>query len=138
MSDSDCVFCKVIAGDLPSHKVYEDDTLVAILDISPINPGHTLFIPKVHSTNIAEMSPEDVASLYAAARRVAPAILKAAEAESFNLSTNVGRAAGQVVFHTHVHLIPRHPADGYEPWTRNDKYHQDLASVAERIRANLV
>ncbi len=137
MTDSDCVFCKVLTGELPSHKIYEDDAVLGILDISPINPGHTLFIPKAHTTNIAEMSPEDVGTLFSSARKLAPAILKAAGAESFNLSTNVGRAAGQVVFHTHVHLIPRHPADGYEPWMRNDKYHQDLGTIAEKIREEI-
>ncbi len=137
MTDSECVFCKVIGGDLPSHTLYQDDQLIAILDISPINPGHTLLVPKAHTVNVMEMTPEDTGAVFAAARRLAPAILKSVGAESFNLSTNVGRAAGQVVFHTHIHLIPRHPADGYEPWTRNDKYHQDLGSVAEKIREQL-
>lgn len=137
MTDTECVFCKVITGELPSHKVYEDESILAILDISPLNPGHTLFIPKRHTTNIAEMSAEEVGMLYATARRLAPGMMKSVGAESFNLSTNVGRAAGQVVFHTHVHLIPRYPADGYEPWMRNDKYHQDLGSVAEKMREQM-
>jgi histidine triad (HIT) family protein len=133
----DCIFCKIIKGEIPSQKVYEDDDIIAFLDIRPINPGHTLVVPKTHAANILETSEEDAQKLVAAVKKIAPAILKAVGTESFNLSSNNGRASGQVVFHTHWHIMPRFPADGYEPWSRDDDKHDDLASMAEKIRANL-
>jgi histidine triad (HIT) family protein len=133
----DCLFCKIVAGALPSQNVYEDANVLAFLDIHPVNPGHTLIVPKAHSAGCADIPEEDLTNVMKAAKRIAPGILKTVGADSFNLTTNCGRAAGQIIFHTHFHLIPRFPTDGYKHWRRDTDEHQDLASVAEKIRREL-
>jgi histidine triad (HIT) family protein len=133
----DCIFCKIVNGDIPSHKLYEDEHTLAFLDIRPINPGHALVVPKAHAANILESSDEDMQRVMAVVKKITPSILKTVGSESFNLSANTGRAAGQVVFHTHLHIMPRHAADGYEPWQRDDDGHDDLGTLAQTIRAHI-
>ena len=132
----DCIFCKIIAGDMPAHKIYEDDKAFVFLDIHPINPGHALIIPKKHEENFLKSSEEDMCHLVKVAQKIAPAILKAMGAESFNIGFNVGRGAGQVIFHTHMHLIPRFPADGHELWQGTDDQ-PDFAGLADKIKNEL-
>ena len=111
-SDSDCVFCKIIARAIPAHVVYEDDAVLAFLDISPLAPGHALIVPKGHYGLLTDM-PEAVA---ASMMRMLPELGKAAmtvtQAPGFNILLNNGSVAGQVVGHVHIHLIPRRPDDG--------------------------
>lgn len=105
---SDCLFCKIIEGEIPSLKVYEDEHVFAFMDIMPLTKGHTLLIPKAHCKDLFEM-PEDVArNLYAAAPKVANAIKAAFNPVGMNTVNNNGEAAGQTVFHYHLHLIPRY------------------------------
>lgn len=132
----DCLFCKIIAEDMPAQKVYEDDRVFAFLDIHPVNPGHTLVIPKAHAANLLETAEEDATAMLAAVRKVAPAVMRAAGADSWNLGANSGRAAGQLIFHAHLHVIPRFPADGYEHW-RGPEDHSDLEAMAAKIRGEL-
>ena len=107
---SDCLFCKIINGDIPSVKVYEDEHVYAFMDIMPLTKGHTLLIPKTHCQDLFEM-PEDVAAnLYKAAPKVANAIKAACNPIGMNTVNNNGAAAGQTVFHYHLHLIPRYDA----------------------------
>jgi len=133
---TDCLFCKIIAGEIPSHNIYEDDRVIVFLDIRPINPGHALIVPKSHAADLRESSVGDVCYAMEIVKKLAPAILKTVGADAFNFSANTGAAAGQAVFHTHFHVMPRFDGDGYKPWTREGAA-DDLASVAERIRANL-
>lgn len=112
----DCIFCKIIEGDVPSTKVYEDERVYVFLDIAPNNPGHTLVIPKEHSED-SLTTPDDVlAALHIAAKRVGNALLSVVGAEGINIITNNKKAAGQVVFHTHIHVIPRYSDDGFQHW----------------------
>ena len=136
MSD-DCLFCKIIAGQLPSKKVFEDDKTVAFLDIHPVNPGHTLIVPKAHADTFLQSAPEDMQAVMATAKRLAPAILKSVGADACNVTTNCGRASGQIIFHTHFHVIPRFATDGYKAWQRAGDVHEDLTSLADKIRAAL-
>ncbi len=133
---TDCIFCKIAAGEIPSAKIYEDERTFAFLDIRPVNPGHALIIPKRHATDFASTPAEDIAAIMATAQKLVPAVLGAVGASAFNYSTNNGRDAGQVVFHTHFHLIPRHPRDGHEHW-HGDAQPKDLPGLAEKIRAAL-
>ncbi len=135
---TDCLFCKIIAGDIPSHRVYEDDRVVAFLDIRPLNQGHTLVVPKAHAADALASSDEDMVAVTRAVKKIAPIILRVTGAAGCNISNNNGAAAGQVVFHTHVHIIPRHENDGYAPWRRSDDAVSDPADVATRIREALV
>lgn len=134
---SDCIFCKIIAGELPSSKVYEDEFVVAFLDIQPTAPGHTLIVPKVHCDDVVGCNPDVLAHMVKAAQKVAPAVVKATGAEGFNLGVNNGRAAGQVIFHLHMHVIPRHNNDGLHLWPSGKYEEGKMAEMAEKIRAQL-
>lgn len=134
MNNEQCVFCKIAAGVLPSHKIYETETVMAFLDINPINPGHAMIIPKEHYKDLLDAPEEVVALIAKTARKIAPAILKAVGAEDFNLGVNNGPDAGQAVFHSHWHIMPRFPGDGYEPWKGKPEFTENLPEVAEEIR----
>lgn len=111
MSES-TVFEKIIAGKLPATKVYEDDTVLAFLDIQPLQPGHTLVIPKVPSVDARTTDPDTLAHLMQIAQRIAQAQTDSLKCDGVNLIFNCGAAAGQEVFHTHLHVIPRYTDDG--------------------------
>ena len=134
---SDCVFCKIINGELPSAKVYEDEHVLAFLDLSQVTKGHTLVIPKEHVPNVYELSEEVAANLFRAVPKIANALKKAYEPIGLNILNNNGEAAGQSVFHIHLHLIPRYgKGDGFGAiWkTHNDDYTQeDLQEIAQTI-----
>ena len=117
MSADDCVFCKISAGQIPCRKIYEDESVLAFLDVGPVNDGHTLVIPKAHFEKLHECPDEIVAKLSACLGRIADAVVKAMEAEAYNVLCNNGRAAGQLVGHVHFHIIPRNSGDGvFDRW----------------------
>lgn len=134
---SDCVFCKIINGELPSAKVYEDEHVFAFLDLSQVTKGHTLVIPKEHVPNVYELSEKVAANLFAAVPKIANALKTAYAPIGLNILNNNGEAAGQSVFHIHLHLIPRYgKGDGFGAiWkTHNDDYTQeDLQEIAQTI-----
>jgi len=133
----DCIFCKIIKGEVPSDKVYEDDICFAFLSINPNNYGHTLLIPKKHYANYFE-TPDDVIEYLAIqSKRLGQSIKKAVEAGGMNIITNIERPAGQVVFHTHIHLIPRYDMDGHGHWTPKE-YKTDMAKqIVEKIKKEI-
>jgi histidine triad (HIT) family protein len=110
----DCVFCRIIAGDIPSYKVYEDDYALAFLDINPITRGHALVLPKTHVTKLSKLEGEYLPGLMLALKKVAIAIEDALQPEGLNVFLNQGEVAGQVVPHLHIHLVPRNRGDGLE------------------------
>lgn len=134
---NDCLFCKIISGEIPSEKVYEDEKTFAFLDIHPINAGHTLVVPKAHSKDILEANIDDVSALMATVKKITPKILSAVSANAFNLGVNTGAEAGQVIFHTHLHIMPRQPSDGFKHWRGKDTAKEELAKVASKIRVFL-
>jgi histidine triad (HIT) family protein len=111
----DCLFCRIVAGELPSTKVFENDRVMAIMDIAPWTKGHCLVIPKAHSANIFEIPEEDATEVIKAARSLAGAVKKAMESHGLNLLQSNGRAAWQSVEHFHLHLIPRWFSDSLIP-----------------------
>lgn len=129
-----CLFCKIISGEIPSVKIYEDEFTVAFLDIHPVKDGHTLFVPKAHASDLEHSSAQDLMHVFAAIQKTAPSILKAVGASAFNLHSNIGQAAGQVIFHTHFHLIPRHPDDGLRLWQHKEVTQEELKTVGKNIR----
>ena len=141
MSHDDCIFCKIINGDIPSAKVYEDDEVYAFLDISQVTKGHTLVIPKTHTKNIYETPPEVAKELFARIPVIANAIKEAYQPLGLNILNNNEAAAEQSVFHLHLHLIPRYgDGDGYQlGWTtHSDDYNSDdLQKVAREIGSNI-
>ncbi len=135
---SDCIFCKIVAGDIPAARVYEDGEVLAFLDINPLGRGHTLLIPKTHFARL-EDCPADV--LAAIVRRIpvlAAAILLSVGASAYNILCNNGRAAGQLVEHVHFHIIPRFPGDGavtHRPPLTLDT--SALADISEQIKRHI-
>lgn len=131
----DCIFCKIIKGELPSSKVYEDEHVIAFLDIHPVRPGHTLVVPKVHCSNMLDCDDEVFAHMMKATQKVARAVSAATGAEGFNLGINNGKAAGQIIFHLHLHVIPRSSDDGLRLWGSQEYQEGQMQSIAEKIRA---
>ncbi len=141
MTMSDCIFCKIINGEIPSAKVYEDEHVYAFLDISQVTKGHTLVIPKEHVPNVYELQEDVAKNLFAAVPKLANALKKAYDPVGLNILNNNGEAAGQSVFHIHLHLIPRYgKGDGFGAvWkTHNDDYTpEDLQKIAATIAQNI-
>jgi histidine triad (HIT) family protein len=136
MADQDCIFCKIIAGEIPSHKIDEDDKTLAFMDINPWTRGHSLVIPKAHSRNIYDADPEDLAAAVATAQRVAQRMRDRLNCEGINLVQSSEPVAMQTVFHTHVHVIPRYSDDGLKlPAHPQPAEHEELAGLAEELSA---
>lgn len=134
-----CPFCRIREGTLPAHVLYQDEEVLAFLDISPCTPGHTLVVPRRHAVSLAECPPATVAALFLAAVRLAGAIQEGLGAPGFNLGVNDGRAAGQEVPHVHVHLIPRYGGEGggVQRMVKAQGPVPPLAETAARILATL-
>jgi histidine triad (HIT) family protein len=138
---SDCIFCKIIEGEIPSSKVYEDEHVLAFLDISQVTKGHTLVIPKLHKENIYELTEGLASKVFAAVPKITNAIKAEYDPIGLNLLNNNGEDAGQSVFHFHLHIIPRYgTGDGFGAvWkTHTDQYSpEDLKEIAEGISRHL-
>ena len=131
-----CLFCAIVSGEIPCQKVYEDASTFAFLDIGPVSEGHTLIVPKTHADNLASGSAETAQQLMATVYRIAPAILKAVGADGYNLGMNHGEAAGQDVFHTHLHIMPR-KVGVPRVFTKTHPSPELLAATAAAIREAL-
>ncbi|SDJ43314.1 HIT family protein [Salimicrobium halophilum] len=138
---TDCIFCKIVNGDIPSAKVYEDEEVYAFLDLSQVTKGHTLVIPKQHTKNIYETHPQVASNLFARLPKIASAVKEAFGADGVNIVNNNDEAAHQSVFHLHIHVLPRYgDGDGFGlKWEDNsEKYTQDqlqeaAQSISEKI-----
>ncbi len=136
----DCIFCKIIKGEIPSTKVYEDGRVYAFMDINPIAKGHTLIIPKTHAGNLWEIAPEDLSAVHSAAKTIAGALQKALDAEGVACLQLNGRAVGQVVMHYHLHLVPRvkgAPELPISHWDLKPGDMKEIQSVAMKIAAEI-
>jgi histidine triad (HIT) family protein len=133
------IFSRIVSGDIPSVKVYEDDATLAFLDISPASRGHTLVICKAEHVDLLTIPPELVAAVARTVQHVALAINAALKPDGMNIVQNNGAASGQSVFHYHVHIIPRWDGDQVlRPWMPNQTSPDELRTVADQIRAGLV
>jgi len=138
MSVNDCVFCKMVAGQIPITKIYEDDIVLSFLDIGPISDGHTLVIPKQHFEKLHECPPELLGEICSRLGRIAKAVADAMNAEGYNVLCNNGRAAGQLVEHLHFHIIPRNTGDGvFDRWPAYEYEQGKIEAIAAKIRENL-
>jgi histidine triad (HIT) family protein len=134
MADPDCLFCKIVAGEIPSHRIDEDDKTLAFLDINPWTRGHALVIPKTHSRNLYDVEPADLAAMHATAQRVARRMRDRLASEGVNILQSSEPVAMQTVFHTHVHVIPRYSDDGLRlPAHPQPAEHEELAQLAEEL-----
>jgi histidine triad (HIT) family protein len=135
-ADPDCIFCKVVAGEIPSHKIDEDDKTLAFMDINPWTRGHALVIPKEHSRNVYDVDPADLAAAHITAQRVAKRMRERLNCDGINVLQSSEPVAMQTVFHTHVHVIPRYSDDGLRlPAHPQPAEHEELAGLAEELRA---
>lgn len=132
-----CIFCKIIKGEIPSYKVYEDDYTLAFLDIRPVNAGHTLVISKDHFENIYTLPDETLARLSLTVRKIATAARNSLNADGVNIIMNNEAPAGQVIFHAHFHIIPRFENDGLKHWPQGDLRATEAETILEKIRENL-
>lgn len=128
-----CIFCKIISGELPSSKIYEDEHVVAFLDIRPTRPGHTLVVPKTHCSSMTDCDPKVLVQVIQAAQKIAPAVMKATGVDGFNLGVNNGESAGQIIFHLHMHVIPRKNNDGLHLWPSKEYEEGEMMRIAEAI-----
>ena len=133
--DTDCVFCKIIEGEIPSMRVYEDDRTLAIMDINPVNSGHCLVIPKAHAPTLWDADPEDLQAAIAAAQKVAVALKTVVKPDGLNMLQANGAAAFQSVPHYHLHLIPRWNNDGKGfDWSLVPGDRGQIQAIGERLR----
>jgi len=130
----DCVFCKIVAGDLPCLKIYEDERVMAFLDVTPVSLGHSLIVPKVHAENLLETPEGDLEAIIRAVKKIGRAAKEATGADGFNLGVNTGEAAGQVVMHTHFHVMLRTEGDGLQHWPKIQPSAEEMEETAEKIR----
>ncbi len=137
MRDANCIFCKISGGEIPSKTIYEDEEFRVILDISPATRGHALILPKEHYANLYEM-PEDVAArVMKLAKRLAGHMTEALQCDGFNIMQNNGEAAGQTVFHFHMHLIPRYVGDGNETklcWNHLELSQEEMEEIYQKLK----
>ena len=136
--DADCIFCKIIRGEIPSFKIFEDDEILAFMDVNPIAAGHALVIPKFHYKDIHETPTEWVGITFAGAKRIAVAVEKTLEPAGINIVQANGPGAKQSVFHLHVHVIPRGMDDGLTMnWELEPGDMDEIGKLAEQIAANV-
>jgi histidine triad (HIT) family protein len=135
MSDPDCIFCKIVAGELPSQRVDEDELTIAFMDINPATRGHALVIPRRHAKDLIEIEAEDLQATVVAAQRLARTMRERLEPDGINLLNSCGPAAWQTVFHFHIHVIPRYAGDPLRlPWTPGPGDADEIAATAEQLR----
>jgi histidine triad (HIT) family protein len=139
MADPDCLFCKIIAGELPSTKIDEDERTIAFMDINPATRGHALVVPKQHSADLLEIDPEDLAAVTIASQRLAAKVKSNLKADGVNLLNCCGSAAWQTVFHFHMHVIPRYVGDPERdnlrlPWIPTSGDMEEIAAAATELQ----
>ena len=136
--ETNCIFCKIANGDIPSSTIYEDDFFRVILDLSPATKGHALILPKQHMADIFEMNEDLAAKVFVLANKIAKAMKEALGCDGLNIVQNNGSTAGQTVFHFHMHLIPRYINDGQTiSWIPGTSEPEEREAVANQIRAIL-
>ena len=135
-SDPDCLFCKIVAGEVPATVVGEDERTVSFMDINPATRGHALVVPREHSVDLLEVGQDDLAAVAAAAKRLAARAKDALGADGVNLLNSCGSAAWQTVFHFHIHVIPRYRDDPLKlPWVPSPGDADDIAAAGAALRA---
>lgn len=138
MNVDNCVFCKMVAGQIPVTKIYEDHAMLSFLDISPVSDGHTLVIPKQHIEKLHDCPAELLGQVGSQLGRIAKAVASAMGCDGYNILCNNGRAAGQLIEHLHFHIIPRNTGDGvFDRWPAYGYEEGRIEQIAARIRENL-
>jgi histidine triad (HIT) family protein len=135
-SDPDCLFCKIVAGEIPSTRVYEDERTIAFMDINPGTRGHLLVIPREHARDLLEIDPEDLAACARTAKIMATRVSERLQAAGVNVINSCGQKAWQTVFHFHLHVIPRYDGDPLRlPWQPAPGDREEIAAAARELSA---
>ena len=138
MSADDCIFCKMVAGQIPVTKIYEDEVVLAFLDIGPVSDGHTLVIPVQHFEKLHDCPPDVLSRVASRLGQIAKAVATAMNSEGYNVMCNNGSVAGQLVGHLHFHIIPRNTGDGlFNRWPAYKYQEGKIDAIAAKIRENL-
>ena len=133
-ADPDCLFCKIVTGEIPATRIAEDDRTVAFMDINPATRGHVIVVPREHANDLLAIDPEDLAAVAKTAQRVAATMPERLGADGVNLLNSCGRDAWQTVFHFHMHVIPRYAADPLRlPWTPEPGDRDEIAAAARDL-----
>lgn len=133
-----CIFCRLVAGEIPSSRVYEDEHTLAFMDLGQVNPGHVLVAVRRHAATVLDITPDEAAAVMRTARRVAIAVKSAFDPPGMTLLQANGKEGDQTVFHFHMHVLPRHADDGVAlAWPRKDPPRERIEDYAARIRAML-
>ncbi len=130
---TDCIFCKIIKGEIPCSKIYENDKIMAFLDIMPVNKGHTLVVPKEHYETILDLPDDLLNELIVSTKKISKAVMKGVNADGFNIGVNTKEAAGQIIMHAHLHIIPRFSNDGLKSWPQSKYAEGEMDKVRESI-----
>lgn len=136
MEKDNCIFCKIVSGELPSRKIYEDDISLAFLDINPVNKGHTLIVPKEHFENVYDIKEDILGHLIKVSKKISNA-LKQSGADGINIIMNNEKDAGQVVFHLHIHIIPREKGDNLPMWPSKKPNEKEMEDIQKNIISKL-
>ncbi len=134
---NECIFCRIINKEIPAQIIYEDERTLAFLDNAPITKGHTLVVPKQHSENLQDIAEQDLQACTRTLRLLSPQIKDALGADGYNIGNNNFPAAGQVVMHTHFHIIPRNDDDGLTTWPNRSTTAEELAAVQQAILSKI-
>jgi histidine triad (HIT) family protein len=135
--DPNCIFCKVLAGEIPSEQIDSDERTVTVMDINPATRGHAVVITRTHTPDLTEVGDDDLLAAMQATRRVVERMRETLQPDGFNILHNIGRAAWQSIFHFHVHVVPRYEDDPLElPWVPEPADPEELARVASEIRGD--
>lgn len=132
--EKNCLFCKIVTGEIPAEKVYEDEHALAFLDINPINIGHTLLIPKKHTQNIFDTPSETLQNIMPALKIISSAVKNGVGADGLNIINNNEGPAGQLVYHLHLHVVPRFQGDGFTHWHGKNYNDGEMSATAEKIK----
>ena len=137
MAESECIFCRIVNGDIPCARVYEDDAVLAFLDLGPMTRGHTLVVPRKHCESLLDFPAEEAPALISALQKVGSAVMRAVGAQGFHVLQNNFPAAGQTVFHLHWHVIPRTEGDGMALWPQESYREGEMAELAAAVAARM-
>ena len=133
----DCIFCKIILGEIPSYKIYEDEKVLVFLDIGPVSYGHTLIIPKKHYANLEEITEEDICHVVVIVKKIGKAIKEGLNTEGYNITVNNDPVAGQLIAHLHFHIIPRGEGDGLKLWPGGEYKEGEAVKIADKIKKQI-
>ncbi|MCX6809772.1 MAG: HIT family protein [Candidatus Berkelbacteria bacterium] len=128
-----CLFCKIVSGEIPTNKIFENDDIFAFLDINPVNPGHTLIVPKKHFVDMSDTPEEILCKMILAAKMIGGKIMDKLGADGYNLELNNKPAAGQIVEHVHLHIMPRYSDDNLKLWPGKNASKKELDKIAKKL-----